>query len=184
MTTLPNTADLNPYAPSLVPQPRQDFAEAGVGLWRDGDLVVMHRDAAWPAVCVRTGEPAVGWFPMRILRTAPGSWLRSETIRFHLPVGRRWHWLTTKLRTGLLTAGLISLGALVTSAFYFDRFPSGLSLSIALGGGVTSIALILTSSGLAQLVTLRRDRGNYLWLTGPSEKFLEQLPVWPFHRSS
>lgn len=183
MTTLPNMADTNPYAPSLVPQPQQDFAEAGVGLWRDGDLVVMHRDAAWPAVCIRTGEPAVGWFPTKISRMAPGSWLRSETIRFRIPVGRRWHWLTTRLRVGLLTAGLISLGALVTSAFYFDRFPNSLSLSIALGGGVTSIALILTSSGLAELVTLRRDRGNYLWLTGPSEKFLEQLPVWPFHRS-
>ena len=55
-------------------------------------------DAAWPAVCIRTGEPAVGWFPTKISRTAPGSWLRTETIRFRLPVGRRWHWLTTRLR--------------------------------------------------------------------------------------
>src|SRR3954451_3105290 len=53
-------SDVNPYAAPQVPDPLVDFAHMGIGVWRDDDCIVMHRDAGLPPFCVKTGEPSRG----------------------------------------------------------------------------------------------------------------------------
>jgi hypothetical protein len=63
---LPPLADINPYAsPAGVGGYEPDF-NRGVGTWRDGDRLVIHKDAELPRVCLITGEPAHVGFPLEV----------------------------------------------------------------------------------------------------------------------
>lgn len=51
-------SEINPYAPPLAPiEPRVEVDATTSGLWRDGTMVVVERDAAFPARCVKCNAP-------------------------------------------------------------------------------------------------------------------------------
>lgn len=171
--------DPNPYAASAVAEPydrREYGAPSEVGLWRDGQLVVMHVDARWPAICIKTGEPAVGSHGLRITRMVPGSWWRSEQIYITVRLGPRWHWLVTRFRWAAYAVGAALLpGLLLFSNLQPHTFPLELLTCATLG---TVMAFVIGGS-LGDTVVLKRSRGSYLWLSGAREPFLAQLPPWP-----
>jgi hypothetical protein len=58
----------NPYAS---PREVSDPAAPPIGLWRDGKLLVVHRDAAFPPFCIRTNEPAQPGFRCNLTWSYP-----------------------------------------------------------------------------------------------------------------
>jgi hypothetical protein len=182
---VPNRApeiDPNPYAPSAVAEPydRREYEgdlPAEVGLWRDGRLVVMHVDARWPAICVKTGEPAVGSHIVKISRLDLASWWRREEIDIAVRLGPRWYWLVTRCRWILLGVGLLLLPATMSIVLVWRGFWFPLeAIIVALLG---KFILIAIGGSLGDVVVLQKSRGSYLWLAGAREPFLAQLPPWP-----
>jgi hypothetical protein len=174
--------DPNPYAASAVAEPydRREYdgeLPTEVGLWRDGNLVVMHVAAAWPASCVKTGQPAVGWQPIRIMRLVPGSSWRHEPIEIPVPLSARWHWLVTRLRWPLYAVGFLLIPVtMLLLVSHPGEYGAGLLLIAMI---VSAFALILGGL-LGETLVFAGNRSNYVWLAGAREPFLAQLPPWPF----
>lgn len=177
--------DPNPYAASAVAEPYDRREYEGdlpqkVGLWREGNLVVMHVDAAWPAICVKTGQPAVGWHLVKVLRFVRGSSGRHEEIEIPVPLGARWHWLVTRLRWPLYAVGFLLIpGTVMFLAWHPGERGVGLLLIAII---VSAFALILGGL-LGETLVFAGNRGNYVWLAGAQKPFLTQLPPWPSGRS-
>jgi hypothetical protein len=59
-----------------------------------------------------------------------------------------------------------------------DEMPVRWAVPSLIGSGGAAITLLLTSAALGEPVAIRRVRGDYLWLSGAGQQFLEQLPAW------
>ncbi len=169
--------DDNPYAPSAVVDPREELAEAGVGVWRDGGLLVMHRAAQLPAICLKTGQPATRWFPFQLAWGRALFSISREKLHLRLPMSERRHYLAAR-HWVLLGLGLVLLLALVGFAPFLHWLADRDQAIFIFGIGSLMVTLVLTGVSLGEPVQLRRARGDYLWLSGASEKFLAQLPAW------
>jgi hypothetical protein len=170
--------DPNPYAPSAVVDPRQELAEAGVGAWRDGDLLVIHRDARLPEICLKTGQPAGRRLTVKLAWDEHWWSLRKQTLRLELPLSERSYFAATRLRWLLVALGMAVLAALGVIIPRLHHWPSGQGALVIFGGGSSAITLLLCSVALGEPVAIRRVRGDYLWLSGAGQRFLQQLPVW------
>ena len=62
--------DSNPYASPRAPT-REPRPDPGIGVWKDGALLVMHRDAVLPARCVRCNVPTVSRSQCKLHWTNP-----------------------------------------------------------------------------------------------------------------
>ncbi len=178
MNAFTETPDPNPYAPSAVLDPREELAAAGVGVWRDGRLVVLHRDAPLPAICFKTGRPATHWFTYYLAWNRHFFSSHVEQLRLRVPLCR-WRHNLTRLRWILLGLGLAVLALLAWWAPNLHLLPDPYQALVVFGLGSLMVTLILTGVALGEPVQLRRYRGNYLWLSGAGEKFLVHLPAWP-----
>lgn len=68
-------SDFNPYAaPKSEVAPPGKFLEGGEGLWRDGALLIMRKDAVLPDRCVKCNAPAEGQRLRRNLSWHPSGW--------------------------------------------------------------------------------------------------------------
>jgi hypothetical protein len=170
--------DQNPYAPSAVVDPRHQFAEAGVGAWRDGDLLVIHRDVRLPDVCLKTGRPATRRLAVKLTWDEHLWSLRKQSLQLEVPLcDRRYDW-ATRLRWLLVALGIAALAVLGVFIPSMDPWPSHYSAVTIFAGAVTAVTLLLCSVMLGEPVAVRRARGDYVWLAGAGQRFLEQLPVW------
>src|SRR5262245_20300823 len=55
------SSDINPYASPTIPGGYDPSGVPGVGVWRDGEMLVVHSQATLPFICIETGEPAFGY---------------------------------------------------------------------------------------------------------------------------
>ena len=170
---------VNPYAPSAVTDPRENFLSAGVGVWRHGDQIVMHCDAQLPPICLITGQAAAGWF-IKTLHWSPRPFmLWPRVLHLRVPLGPRHYFRVTRLRWVLLGLGIALLGAIICLSPYLDEMPVIPAVVVALGGGVGAVILLVIGIHLGELVHVVRSDGNYLWLSGAGPAFLAKLPHWP-----
>ena len=75
-------AEFNPYVAPIAAD-SYDTTDRGIGVWRDRWLLVMHKDASLPAICIKTGEPADRFLPfdwLGITRSTGG--LANATLIF------------------------------------------------------------------------------------------------------
>jgi len=185
MADTPSSADVNPYAPPQVPDPILT-PDPGIGVWRDGQLLVMHKDAELPRVCIYTGERAVGAREYRLVWKCTGD-LFSREKNLYLPLCRRhlraFAWQRLQSLVGLLLSAvslLIMLFAplllpVLGDLVFLYVVPPGLLLGIA---GV--VMWIVSYYGTNQPLILVHARGDYLWFGGLHVSFLQALPQSPF----
>jgi len=167
--------ELNPYASPSEPGGYDSRSQAGVGAWRDGDLLVIHPAATLPRYCVKTGEPADGTIEVVIHRSFVIDSL-SRRLALDVPISHTGHrQLWKQRRSGCLTT-IVGVGVLVGSA-------SILSNDVV-ANGIRYIALLITCVAAAGMV-LRwqplqyvRARSPYFWLRGADKRFLARLPPW------
>jgi len=165
--------EINPYQSPMADIGRQS---PGVGVWRKGSRLVVHRDAIIPAFCVKTDYPAEQRVPVSVHR----GFVFDDGFTVEVPVCDDWWRLRTQLNW--VRGALIAI--LIGSFFGVFVLPSWL----AVGGwlpGLSMVACVASLIGLSlvsavtQFVTVSHSTQEYVYLTGACDDFLDRLPVWP-----
>ena len=188
--------DHNPYAS---PQSELVMAEAlraggaqpqNIGPWRDGNLLVMHKNAVLPDRCVKSNQPAHG---RRLKRNL--SWHHPAiflAILVHLfiyiilalalrktatiYIGLSDEWFARRRRAiiigwGLLIGGMV---ALITGIAYVESVD--LAWLLILAGIMIGLGGALYGAFAARMVAPKRITDTYIWLKGVHPDFLADLP--------
>jgi hypothetical protein len=175
---LQSTDPLNPYAAPATSEEYNPAPAPGIGMWRDGALLVMHIQAVFPNRCLITGEETTLHRWQGVRWYYPIDW---STRTLHVeyatsPAARR------KIARGRIVSFLIAAaGALVlfTSVLGYE------TLLPLLGGWGIFICIVTIVAGLhygldaGRVLRFQRVRYPYLWLTGVQQPFLSTLPEWP-----
>lgn len=182
----------NPYAPPQVFGEQATIPPSADGLWRQGKYLVMHRSATLPALCVKSGEPAMGRLPRKLQWHHPAIYalLLCNLIIYAIvamilqkkatiDIGLSEYWLGVRRRAiwiGWLSA-LGGIGAIV-AGISLERFAAG--PWIALTGLVSLLFGIFYGVFRARLVYAHKIDDQYIWLAGVHSSYLDQLPPWPY----
>ncbi len=192
-------AEFNPFAsPAYGGSPFQTGAvpdlviEEHAGLWREGSLLVMHRNARLPDRCVKSNQPAHGRLRRKLQWHHPAIYLLIlvalliyvivaivMTKRATIYIGLSEEWFVRR-RRAIATAWLMALagiGSFVGGIALVDQHPQAgwlilLGLVLVLAGAVWGIVK-------ATLVTPKRITDEHIWLKGVHPDFLAELPRLP-----
>jgi hypothetical protein len=195
----PFAEQVNPYAApqqpagyQLVPAPGGQLA----GLWRQGNILVMHRAAPLPDICVKSNLPAqrrlkrnLQWHhPALALLILIGilvyvvvAVILTKRATIMLPLTEEWY---ARRQRRLLIAwswGLVSLALIVGGialAIQTDRGEFGLA---ALAGFVSGLAALIYGQYACSLVRPKRMTDQYIWLLGAHPDFLNRLEAWQWN---
>lgn len=193
--------EFNPYAPpKAVPPPQfQPYANQGpdpmFGLWRQGNVLVMHKHAPLPDRCIKSNEPANGRTLKRSMRWhhptiylallahvfiyAILAMLMSKTAV--IQIGLTEEWIARRRRTMLISWGLV-----LFSVVLFGGGVSQVDAQSGLGPilMLVSVFLFLGAAiyGLiaSRLVSPSKITDTHVWLKGVHPDYLAQLPHWPY----
>lgn len=180
MTELPTAAPINPYAPSAV----ANDARPEVGVWREGPLLVMHKDATLPRMCIVTGLPAVGAREFRAVWKGARD-LFSSGKYMYLPLSQEPLRAFAQARLQSLIG--LALALVVMIVFFLLPVLSQLGDWVVPAVLLPSIAMGFVGVGLwwanyrtlSEPVKVVDAHGPYLWMAGTHPAFLDQLPAWP-----
>ncbi len=173
-------------------------------LARDLDLVVMHRRLELPAVCLKSGRPVEGkrlrkkvfWVSptlLVILFLLTGPFLlllilivgRTGTREYiTIPVEAKW---LKKRRRVILTAwgGVLAAVGLpiaylwISEAVGGEVLPSDIGIVVLLFSLVLALGSIIYGFVTSNLFSIKRIKGDYIWLNGAGYAYLKLLPHWP-----
>jgi hypothetical protein len=192
-------SEINPYAspasidPRVVPAVLAEAAVGG-GLWRKGNLLVMHKRAVLPDRCVKSNRPAHGrrlrrrlyWhhpvvflaLVLNVLIYIALALALRKTATIDIGLSKEWF---AKRRRAIIvgwTLVLVSVMAVVLGLVSIHRIPlSGLlipsGVALFLGGAIFGLIA-------ARMVAPQRITDHYVWLKGVHRDFLNELPDWPY----
>jgi hypothetical protein len=182
----------NPYAAPTMPQPMQHVPNYQGGVWRKGNVLVMHQRAQLPQICVKSGMPATTWLKRDMSWFHPACYLAllgglipllivalivTKKATVHVGLSEEWaarrkRWLTI----GWCTAGLglaMLIGGIVLAANDIEMGIIGVPLGIVvmLGGGIAG------SIG-SRIVTPKKITDEYVWMKGVHPDVLNMFPEW------
>jgi hypothetical protein len=174
---------LNPYAsPDCVdPLPTDVF-----GAWRDGSMLVIHKQANLPRVCVVTGKPAAGARDLLLVWKSPGDLLSRQT-HLLLPLCRgeldryiHFRWMAL-LGLTFMAAMVVSMLAALAIRSNTD-WVNVLIFGTAVATGASGVLLWLIGYYSAKdPLQVALGRGDYVWLAGAHREFLNRLEPWPYN---
>ncbi len=193
--------EFNPYAAPLADLSySRDPNE--VGVWRDGSLLVMNKEAELPDRCLKCNEPANGWKlkksliwhnPMLyILLISPLIYVIVAVIvqkkaKLRVPLcqaHRRSRRNLNLWALGLCFLGpLLIVGVLVVAQEFLQRLLSS-HQNLFLSWGLVLLAVVMFPAGLivaviaSQVVLPERIDNRYVWLKKVSPDLLAELPIW------
>jgi hypothetical protein len=196
----PFAEQVNPYAaPQAVGfQPAQALGAAGKfpGLWRQGNLLVMHKLAPLPDICLLSNQPAtrrlkrnLQWHhPLIALSILAGvliyvilALILTKRATIHIPLTDDWYERRKRRLIFSWVAGLVFLAMMIVGfalAISLDDGTYALLIPVGFIGGL--IALVAGTS-LCGLVHPKRITDEYVWLKGVHPDFLNRLEVWPWN---
>lgn len=165
--SLANSSDHveNPYAS---PREISGSVTPEVGLWRDGTLMVAHRDVIFPHFCVRTNEPSERGFRCHLTWSYPIDF-SSRSVRFEVGLCercirryRKFRWVGWGVMIAAFGVGLVA--------------PHGTFFIFAAASLFVVGLFLATRPG----VSLKVKRGSppYFWIRGAHRDFLARLPPW------
>lgn len=184
----------NPYAaPQEDFQPRLPGNPTFAGLWRQGNVLVMHKLAPLPEICLKSNQPAtrrltrkLQWHhPLIGLTILAGvlvylilAMILMKRATIHIALTEEW--FAIRRRRILFAWGLALTGVLllIAGVAFIDQTNSPLPLIVIFA----AIALFVTSLIYGQyataLVSPKRMTDDYIWLKGVHPDFLDRLEVW------
>jgi hypothetical protein len=172
--------DLNPYA---APECVDSLPTDVFGAWRDGSMLVVHKQANLPRVCVVTGQPAAGARDQLLVWKSPGEFLSRQT-HLMVPLCRKdleRYKFARRLIVSSWMLGGAALGTLVlrllvlTNDSLTQSTLSGVASLAAVGGFAAWMGYLATNR---EPLTVAMGRGDYVWLAGAHRGFLQRLPPW------
>lgn len=162
------------------------------GVWRDGNRLVMSKDARLPYICVKTNKAADGWLRRKLSWHNPLIYLsilgglliyvvlalvlrHTADIQIGLCreriLRRRWMiagaWLAAVMGLVLIAVGIA------------NAQPGNSAWIVSVVGVVTLLAGLLIGAILVPVVTPARITSRYVWLKGVNPVFLASLPPFP-----
>jgi hypothetical protein len=162
---------INPYeTPKGIGEAR-DIRENGVGVWRDGDLIVAHAQAKLPPICVKSGEKADGAFPLLIKGRVIRVPLSEECFFSFILLWRR-------LAVG---AGIVLLATLAATAALYSYWWELLGVCVVVAIAAIGLGWVALAAPAGLLRCTKREHG-YWWFSGACHSYLAQLPRWPDSR--
>ena len=171
--------EINPYA-SPAEAGGYDRKPFGIGVWRDGPLLVMHQKAELPRFCIHTGEPAVGGREYLLAWKPPGA-IFTTSKPVLIPLCRACIRQFLRLRVqifGAIAVGIAGAG-LVFSTPFFGNWDQTVALT-GLGLVIFAILYGLYALGVnSRALIVVHSQGDYLWLRDVHPGLLQQVPVWP-----
>ena len=171
--------ELNPYASPVIPDPPLPFAEAGVGAWRDGNLLVIHREAPLPAICIRSGRPADKRCPLKI-KWSYGFGQPRRRMTMEVPLSRDWVFWHQRGPAIMFTAAVLLALAMIGTLIVANVLASDTVFVLMFALGTPAAVCVLMGITFMRLLEFVRVKGDYFWFSGANKKFLEQLPTWRF----
>lgn len=170
---------------------KANFGEDGNVLWRDGKILVMHRESDLPDICIKTGDPATVRKKVKLSWMPPGKqilmvllvgallaqfWAIKETV--YVPLSRQY----ARGRLFRILLGLMMLAGgfvgLIGGAIAADEFGDNVGIIAVFGSLAILIAGIVIAVASSQLVTVKRISDDYIYLKGAKAPFLDGLPEW------
>jgi hypothetical protein len=186
----------NPYASpqGYYQQPAPQKPAAFAGLWRQGNILVMHKLAPLPDICLLSNQPATKRLSRTMYWHQPWIYivfLISPVIYFIVAVivqknatiriGLNDEWYARRQRRMLVSwltvfAFLALLGVGVANVDSADWAPLAI-----IAGIVGGLAAMITGLLICRLVTPDRITDEYVWVKGVHPDFLNRLDVWPYY---
>ena len=179
------------YSPQIPPKPG-----AFPGLWRQGNVLVMHKQAPLPPICLKSGLPATKWLRRNLQWHEP--WLAITilagvlvyviialimTKRATLMIGLTDEWAARR-RTRMMIALGIVLASFAIGAAGFVLGNRGWGnegwFSLIAMGVFTLLGGAIYGQFACRLIWPQRITDQYVWLKGVHPSILDQLPVWPY----
>jgi hypothetical protein len=194
----PFAEQVNPYeAPREVGYQPLSAPPGFAGLWRQGNVLVMHKLAPLPNVCLKSNQPATGRLKRSLSWHHPAIYL---LILLHLliyivvalivrktatiQIGLSDEWFARRRRRMLTAWALIflSIGLFIGGAFHIDGANGEVWPALLM---IFSIVLLLGAAiyGLVscRMVWPQRMTGDYIWLKGVNAEFLNRLEPWQWN---
>ncbi|MGE5191571.1 MAG: hypothetical protein ACM3U2_03660 [Deltaproteobacteria bacterium] len=167
-------------------------ARPGHGVWRDGNRLVMTKDAQLPFVCVKTNRPADAWLLRKLywhnawiyLLILISIWAyvivalivrQSAKINVGLCrdqiIRRRW----TIAGAWLAVVG----GVVMIFVGVANSQPGNAAWVASVAGLILVLAGAIAGATLARIVAPTRITKQYVWMKGIHPEFLASLPDFP-----
>jgi hypothetical protein len=187
---------VNPYAAPQVPQGYTPHTPTGppfAGLWRQGKLLVMHKLAPLPDICLKSNLPATGrlkrklqWHHPAISITILAGLLVYVilalilTKRATIQIALTEEWFAIRRRRILFAWGivLVSILMLIAGIAFVDQGDATVPAIAMLLAGVLFVGGLLYGQYAPSLVSPKRMTDDYIWLKGVHPDFLDRLEVW------
>ena len=192
----PFADQINPYA---APQMGAGYQAPNVsqhafaGLWRQGNLLVMHKSAPIPDVCWLSNQPSrrrlkrtLHWHQPAIyiiLLISPLIYIivaliMQQKATIQLPLSEEWY---ARRRTRMLIAWAISLllgPAMFVGGLLIGDAMKEAAVVLVMGGVLTSLAGLIYGLVSCRLITPNRITSEYAWVKGVHPEYLNRLEPW------
>ena len=184
----PQNYQTSPQLPSVWGEQTGEAAVQNSGVWRDGHLLVMYKNAPLPARCLKCNAPSNGLSVTRTFRWVDSAlaWLR------YIPFVRYVYWI---MRAASNQNAQVSLGVCQSHYSQFNTMANfarllriaglvvfiygiyNVSLVCLVGALISTVGAVLANTN--SIVKLSRIDDYYLWLSGVDPNFLAVLPPVP-----
>lgn len=175
----------NPYAPPQVEGPMSVMPVATGGVWRDGNILVMHKQAVLPDRCVKCNAPADGYRLKRSLSWHQPAWflliLVSLLIYVIVALCIR---KTAKIHIGLCDEHRARRRWMIVGAWLMF-FASIAAIVVAVANDLPMLALaslvlflgsLIWAVIISNIVGTKKIDDHYVWLKRVHAEYLSQLP--------
>jgi hypothetical protein len=194
-------SDFNPYAAPVtdLSTPRSPDE---VGVWRDGDLLIMSKDGELPDRCLKCNAPAEGWRLRRNLSWHPQGYyliilfnliiyvivalIVRKTAKVQVPLcpehrRRRRRFIALAWLGCLLGPAVIVVGAIAGDSLR-GSVSSDVADSVTVGVILAGLGLFIAGLVLAVIVSntvsIAKIDKRYVWMKKVSPALLAGLPDW------
>lgn len=188
---------VNPYAATPVgfAQPMPPKPTAFAGLWRQGNVLVMHKLAPLPDICLKSNQPAtrrlkrnLSWHhPALAITILAGllvyvvlALILTKRATIHVPLTEEWFERRKRRMLFAWGVGLVCLAMMVGSIFLVAQTDEPGYLILMLIGFLGGLIVLIAGQAAVGMVSPNRMTDEYIWLKGVHPDFLNRLEVWPY----
>ncbi len=161
----------------------------GHGVWRQGNQLVMTKDAQLPYVCIKTNRPAEAWLRRNLYWHKPwiyvlillSIWIYiivalivRQSAKIQVPLCRE---RIVRRRWTIAAAWLLILsGVVLMIAGFGNAQPDNFGAVVGVAGTFVLLTGAIAGVVLARIVTPTRITKDYVWLKGVHPAYLDSLP--------
>lgn len=170
---------------------------SGVGIFRKGNTLVMHKMAQLPDVCVKTGQPSdrrvkkkMQWHhPAIVLLVLVGllvylivALIVMKKATIEIPVSNDW--MRVRRKRLMITLAIFAVGGVLfglgiygaaTESFSEDTLPM-----LFFAGAVLGFGGLIASAIAARIIWPAKIDDTHVHLSGVHSTVLSQFPEWPY----